>query len=393
MLRARVRQGWGRVRRAAVPVLLASVAAGAAYAAARYGLGHQYPFFAPVAAWIALGFSADRNLRRVAEMAIGVAVGVLAGDLLVHQIGTGALQVAVVLAASVLVARFLDRGDLLAVQAGVQAMIVVVLPASGTSGPLERWLDALVGGVMALVVAALSPQDPRRRVRAVAEEAMSEIAEVLRTLAEGLRAQDPAAVRRALLRGRASQPVLDTWRSAAVSARQTARVSPAFRRHRDELAAQVAAATLADRAMRNARVLARRAESVVGRPSPGATDVPPTDVTGTEALGTDATGAGAPGATGTVGTAVGLLDPLADAVDLTRRGAEEVGLALSTGAGTETARSTLAEAAARTDPWRLVPGGDLHAQGLVLLLRSLVVDLAETAGADPEAARAMLPEI
>ncbi len=363
VLRARARQGWGRVRRAAVPVLLAAIAAGAAYAAARYGLGHQYPFFAPVAAWIALGFSADRNLRRVAEMAIGVAVGVLAGDLLVHQIGTGPVQVALVLAAAVLVARFLDRGDLLAVQAGVQAMIVVVLPASGTGGPLERWLDALVGGVMALVVAALSPQDPRRRVRAVAEEAMSEIAEVLRSLAEGLRTRDPATVRRALLRGRASQPVLDTWRSAAVSARQTARLSPAFRRHRDELAAQVAAATLADRAMRNARVLARRAESVVARPA------------------------------GATGAAADLLDPLADAVDLARRGAEELGLALSTGAGTATARRTLSEAAARTDPWRLVPGGDLHAQGLVLLLRSLVVDLTETAGADPEAARATLPEI
>jgi len=366
VLRARARQGWGRVRRAAVPVLLASIAAGAAYAAARYGLGHQYPFFAPVAAWIALGFSADRNLRRVAEMAIGVAVGVLAGDLLVHQIGTGPVQVAVVLAAAVLVARFLDRGDLLAVQAGVQAMIVVVLPASGTSGPLERWLDALVGGVMALVVAALSPQDPRRRVRAVAEEAMSEIAEVLRTLAGGLRTQDPAAVRRALLRGRASQPVLDTWRSAAVSARQTARLSPAFRRHRDELAAQVASAALADRAMRNARVLARRAETVVARP--------PADATGARA-------------------AADALAPLADAVDLACRGADELGLALSTGSATATARRTLAEAAARTDPWRLVPGGDLHAQGLVLLLRSLVVDLAETAGADPEAARATLPEI
>ena len=95
------------------------------------------------------------------------------------------------LAAAVLVARFLDRGDLLAIQAGVQAMVVVVLPASGTGGPLDRWLDALVGGAIALVVAALSPQDPRRRVRAVAEEAMAEIAEVLRTLAEGLRTREP----------------------------------------------------------------------------------------------------------------------------------------------------------------------------------------------------------
>ena len=246
LLRARLRQGWSRVRRSAVPVLLASIGAGGAYAVARYGLGHEFPFFAPVSAWIALGFTADRNLRRVAELAIGVAVGVLAGDLLVHWIGTGPVQVAVVLAIAVLVARMLDRGDLLAVQAGVQAVVVVVLPASASVGPVGRWLDAVVGGLVALVVAALSPEDPRRRVRSVAEEAMTEIADLLRTLAEGLRAGDAATTHRALLRGRASQPVLDTWREAAVSARQSARVSPAFRRHRDELAAMVAAATLAE---------------------------------------------------------------------------------------------------------------------------------------------------
>ncbi|MDO8121845.1 FUSC family protein [Isoptericola sp. b490] len=353
-LAARARQGWARVRRAAVPVALASVGAGGAYAIARYGLGHPKPFFAPVAAWIALGFSADRNLRRVAELAIGVAIGVLAGDQLVHRIGTGAIQVAVVLALAVLLARLLDRGDLLAVQAGVQAMIVVVLPASGAGGPVGRWLDAAVGGLVALVIAALTPQDPRRRARSVAEEAMTEIAEVLGALAQGLRTGDPALARQALLRGRASQPVLDAWHAAAVSARQAARLSPAFRRHRDELAALVAAATLADRAMRNARVLARRAESVAGDEDVAA---------------------------------------LAEVVELARRGAQETAAALSTGAGTGAAVRTLARAAEQSDPWHLAPGGDLHVQGLVLLLRSLVVDLAETAGVEPEAARAMLPEI
>ncbi|MCV2393192.1 FUSC family protein [Actinotalea sp. M2MS4P-6] len=356
LLRARLRQGWGRVRRAAVPLLLAAIAAGGAYAVARYGLGHQYPFFAPVAAWLALGFSADRDLRRVAELAIGVAVGVLAGDLLVHAIGSGAWQVAVVLAIAVLVARMLDRGDLLAIQAGVQAVVVVVLPASATGGPVGRWVDAMVGGAVALVVAALSPQDPRRRVRAVAEEAMAEVADLLRVLSEGLRAGDRAAAHRALLRGRASQPVLDTWRSAAVSARQTARLSPAFRRHRDELGEMVAAATAADRAMRNARVLARRSEVVLERPE-------------------------LHGGTGA----------LADMVDLGRVAAQEIGAALAAGGSPVAARAAVARAADQADPARTP--ADLHVQQLVLLLRSLLVDLAETAGMDPTEARTLLPEI
>jgi len=89
VVRARARQGWARVRSSLVPVLQASAAAGAAFGIARYGLGHPYPFFAPVSAWVALGFSSDRQVRRVAELAIGVAVGVALGDLLVHLIGSG----------------------------------------------------------------------------------------------------------------------------------------------------------------------------------------------------------------------------------------------------------------------------------------------------------------
>ena len=89
--RSRVRQGWARVRAAWFPILQASLAAAIAFAIARYAVGHPYPFFAPVSAWVALGFTADRSVRRVAELAVGVAIGVALGDLLVHLIGNGAV--------------------------------------------------------------------------------------------------------------------------------------------------------------------------------------------------------------------------------------------------------------------------------------------------------------
>jgi hypothetical protein len=44
------------------------------------------------------------------------------------------------------------------------------------------------------------------------------------------------------------------------------------------------------------------------------------------------------------------------------------------------------------DPFTLADG-DWQVQSVVLLLRSLVVDLLEVAGADPADARALLPEI
>src|SRR5690606_11938724 len=85
-LRARVRQGRVRVRAALVPVAQACIAAGAAYAIAFYAFGHNYPFFAAIVAWVTLGFEPFREVRKVAELTIGVAIGVLLGDLVVQVI-------------------------------------------------------------------------------------------------------------------------------------------------------------------------------------------------------------------------------------------------------------------------------------------------------------------
>ena len=58
-----------------------AVAAGIAWLLAADLLGHQTPFFAPIAAVVSLGTSYGQRLRKVAEVAVGVAVGVLVGDL------------------------------------------------------------------------------------------------------------------------------------------------------------------------------------------------------------------------------------------------------------------------------------------------------------------------
>ena len=79
---------------------------------------------------MALGFTMDRSVRRVAELAVGVALGVALGDLVVHVIGKGAWQMAVVLFLAAIIGRFLDRGAMLTTQAGVQAIVIVGLPAS-----------------------------------------------------------------------------------------------------------------------------------------------------------------------------------------------------------------------------------------------------------------------
>ncbi|RMI13351.1 FUSC family protein [Cellulomonas triticagri] len=356
-LAARVRQGRSRVRTAFVPVLQAVVAAGGAYAISYHLLGHTAPFFAPVSAWIALGFTADRDLRRVAELAVGVAIGVGLGDLVVHGIGTGPWQVALVLAGAALLARFLDRGPMLTTQAGVQAIVIVGLPAVGAAGgPVGRWTDALVGGLVALAVAALTPSDPRRRPRAQGRAAVEELAGMLRLLARGLRARSAPDVEDALIRGRASQPALDEWQDAARAARDLARVSPGSRRHRTELAWVGQSAVRVDRAVRNARVLARRSLATVEAE-------PPHD-----------------------------LGAVADAVDRAALAADALAAALATGAEPLRSREELLRLAAELDPFTLTPD-DWQAQSLVLLIRSLVVDLLEASGVDARTARETLPEL
>lgn len=358
LVAARVRQGRARLRTSLVPTLQSSVAAGLSWALAHYALGHESPFFAPVCAWVALGFGADRQVRRVAELAVGVAIGVGLGDLVVHVIGSGPWQVALVLFVSAMLARFIDRGPVLTTQAGVQAIVIVGLPALGATGggPVGRWTDALVGGLVALAVAALSPDDPRRRPRAQARQAVLELAGMLHVLGQGLRTGSEHDVEDALIRGRASQPALDDWREGAANARSLARVSPAGRRHRHELGALGTSAVYVDRAMRNARVLARRALSVVE-----AEDV--RDLGG-------------------VGTTV---DALAHA-------AESLAGTLATGGSATATRRELVAVAERLDPFRLAPD-DWQVQSLVLLLRSLTVDLLEAAGAPGGEARDALPEL
>ena len=351
--RARARQGWARVHASWFWILQAAAAGTVAYALAYYVAGHQQPFFAPVCTWVALGFSRDRSVRRVAELAVGVALGVGFGDLVVHLIGSGIWQMGLVLAASALVGRFIDAAALITTQAGVQAIVIVSLPAA-SGGPFGRWIDAVIGGVVGLAAVLLTPSDPRRHVQRQARAATEELAGMLHSLARGLRTGTVGDVEDALVRGRASQPALDEWREAAVTARDLARVSPPSRRYRDELTASVSAAVLLDRAVRNARVLIRRSVTVVED--------------------------------GRAAHAVGeLLDAAATA-------SESLAQAYGSGRDPAGARAALSTVAQSLDPFRLAPD-DWQAQSLVLLARSLVVDLLEAAGADPGAARAALPEL
>ena len=156
-----------RLRLAWRSIFQASVSAAIAWLIATQVLGHPQPFFAPVSAIITLGITVGQRGRRAAEVALGVALGIAIADLLVLQIGTGTLQLALVVMLATSAAIFLGSGQMLATQAAVSAALVATLqpPTDGVS--FARFLDALVGGGVALVINALvlpaRPLDLMRR--------------------------------------------------------------------------------------------------------------------------------------------------------------------------------------------------------------------------------------
>ncbi len=160
--RASVRRRVDRWRDRIFFISQCALAAGVSWALARYVLGHPQPFFAPVAAMVCLGFSFGQRLRRVAEVMAGVAVGVAVGDLFVRFFGTGVPQIVFVVALAMSVAVLLGAGTLMTTQAGVQAAIVTTLLPSPGAG-FNRFLDAALGGVVALAAATIAPATAIRR--------------------------------------------------------------------------------------------------------------------------------------------------------------------------------------------------------------------------------------
>ena len=192
-----------RLRHAAKPIALSALAAGLAWVIARDLVGHAAPFFAPVAAVIVVGLTVGQRATRALELVAGQALGILSADLLVARIGTGAAQIALVVALGMTVAVLVGPGALLAQQAAISGVLVAVLqpPGSGLSG--ARFVDALIGGGVALVLNAIVfPTNPLALMRERGRPLLSEFARTLDEIADGLETLDGAAADQALARAR-----------------------------------------------------------------------------------------------------------------------------------------------------------------------------------------------
>ncbi len=252
-LRARV----GRVRLKAWHIGQAAVAAGLAWFVARHVVGHPEPVFAPIVALICLGMSYGQRLRRVAEVTVGVAIGVLVADLFVAVAGYGAWQIALVVATSMTVALLLDAGQLLVIQSGVQSIFVVAL-APGAGQTFTRWLDAAIGGLVALLAAAVVPSAPLRQPRLQAAQVAATMARLLRGAAEAARLDDVELATSVLGEARMTERLVRELEEAAEEGMDVIASSPFLRPRRADVHRVAGVIEPLDRALRGTRVLARR---------------------------------------------------------------------------------------------------------------------------------------
>lgn len=260
----------GRLRIAAPTIVQSALAAALAWFVATNLIGHEVPFFAPIAALISLGGGLGQRLPRAFELVIGVAVGVLIGDLLISVIGTGSWQILVVVLLAMVTAVLVGAGGLLLTQAGASAVLVATLvPAGDQTVTIDRFVDALVGGAVGIGVAALLlPLNPVVAARRQVDPLLRRLADVLEESAAALESNDREAASLLLVRARETQIDVDRMNDALEGADEIARISPARWRKRGQLTAYLDAATPVDYLARNTRVMIRHVIGMLRRSEP-----------------------------------------------------------------------------------------------------------------------------
>lgn len=252
-LRARV----ARLRAKGWVIGQCAIAAGVAWWLAADVFDHTLPFFAPIAAVVSLGMSYGQRQRRVAEVTIGVALGVLLGDTTTHLIGSGGLQIMFIVAAGMSIALLLDAGQLLIIQAAVQGIVVAALaPAPGEA--FLRWTDALIGGAVALVAATVVPRAPLRKPRDQAAVVVRKIAALLQCAADRLGDGDVDRALAMLRDARSTDVLIAELRAASEEGLSVVSSSPFRRRHGEHQRQLADLVEPLDVALRNTRVVVRR---------------------------------------------------------------------------------------------------------------------------------------
>jgi len=250
-----------RLRGRFVAILQTAAAAVVAYWLALVLLPDPRPAFAAIAAVIAVGATHGERNGRALQLVGGVVLGITVAVLIIQVIGVGTWQIGVMVVLAMTAAVALGGGELLVVEAGVSAILLVALDPGAAEGfSPNRILEGVIGGASAFAVSSLLfPPDPALGPGRAAQLVFVELGRSLERVATGLTTRDAATAERALVDARAIDGLIRSVDEAVVVGRETARYAPPRRAARVELDRYARSMGQIDFAVRNTRVLARHA--------------------------------------------------------------------------------------------------------------------------------------
>ena len=253
-----------RLRVRSWPILQTAGAAVAAWYLASLLVSEDQPVFAAIAAVVSLGATYGQRPERAIELVGGVVLGIGLADLLVGAIGSGPMQLGLLVLLAMGAAVALGGGPLLVTEAAVSASLLVLLEPTSAGLAPSRLIEAVVGGGVALAVSALAfPPNPVLLAGRSAQAIFGGLGRALEEVAAALADGDRARAEGALQAAREIDQQLKELDDALVIAGETARFSPGRRSSRGELDRYARASRHIDFAVRYARVLARHAARFV----------------------------------------------------------------------------------------------------------------------------------
>ncbi|MDP9346670.1 MAG: FUSC family protein [Actinomycetota bacterium] len=260
-VRARLSPRWAvrRLRPAIVPIVQTMAAATIAYYIAQLlPLDDQRPVFASIAAVISLGATYANRGRRAVELIGGVVLGLSIADVIILAIGTGPLQIGLMILLAMGVATILGGGELFVNEAAISALLLASLERTSTSYSPDRFIEALVGGTVALVVGSVFlPPDPQLLVGRAAQRVFADLGYSLEELAAALADGDAGRAEGALRAARGTDGPMDALEEALKTARETARMAPMRRTARMQVQRYSQTLPQIDLMVRDQRDLAR----------------------------------------------------------------------------------------------------------------------------------------
>jgi hypothetical protein len=226
-----LRRASRRVADAAWPLVQGTAAAVIAWTIAKYALDHDDPFFAPVAAVIALNATVGERGLNAVRLMQGVVVGIIVGELTLAVLGgqPGSLALATFVAMAIAVA--LGGARITVAQAAVGAILTVTI--GDADAGVQRFIDAVVGAGVALTFSQLlfSPE-PVRLLRGAESAALEDMGKGLESTADALERGDEELAEDALSNLRDLRDRLDELGRTRRASSRVSRRSAAWRSQR-----------------------------------------------------------------------------------------------------------------------------------------------------------------